>query len=77
MNPFRPDRPRPPNSIGTPNTGARLQQQPGIVVVSVPFHLGDRERGWLAHPGPETPTASLDAAPPSSTITGAHFGAAP
>ena len=25
-----------------------LQQQPGVVVVSVPFRLGDREQGWLA-----------------------------
>ena len=45
---------------------ARLQQQPGIVVVSVPFHLGDRERGWLAgaatgiphEPGPDPATPS-------------------
>ncbi|MBW0115079.1 hypothetical protein [Pseudonocardia abyssalis] len=27
---------------------ARLLQQPGVVVVNVPFHLGRRERGWLA-----------------------------
>lgn len=27
---------------------ARLLQQPGVVVVNVPFHRGRRERGWLA-----------------------------
>lgn len=32
---------------------ARLLQQPGVVVVNVPFHLGRRERGWLAG-DPET-----------------------
>lgn len=47
---------------------ARLQQQPGVVVVSAPFHLGDREQGWLAGsaprstplPGPEPPTTALN-----------------
>ena len=26
---------------------ARLLQQPGVVVIDVPYHLGRRERGWL------------------------------
>ena len=48
---------------------ARLLFTPGVVVVSVPYHLGVGEDGWMGPPPPRTPARDNLTATPRTAVT--------